>query len=139
MIRICTSTDISKLSSSQTPAFVMETLANKPLMHFRVVGGQPRPRVVRLLAQGDRLFAGHLSGVNLFCSMAISVFLKKSSFNKTLKLVVSNRKKQWSSRFTIRGFEPHHCCWYTRWKWCQSTTSLINSPSLVLPRCFKWL
>jgi len=41
------------------------------------------------------------------------------------------------SRLKGRGFEPRHRC--TRWKWCQSHTSLINTSSLVLPRYFKWL
>ena len=72
-IRICTL--ISQPGSLQTPAFVVEALADEPLMHFRVVGAQRRPRVVRLLAQGDRLFTGHLNGVDLFGSMAIGVFL----------------------------------------------------------------
>jgi len=42
-----------------------------------------------------------------------------------------------SSRSKGRGYKPPHR--YTRWKWFQSHTDLINTPSLVLPWCFKGL
>ena len=41
------------------------------------------------------------------------------------------------SRSKGHGFNPGHQ--YTRCKWCQSHTGLINAPSQVLPSCFKWL
>jgi len=42
------------------------------------------------------------------------------------------------SRSKGRGLESCQSQ-YTRGNGCQSHTGLINTPSLVLPRCFKWL
>jgi len=50
-------------------------------------------------------------------------------------LNISPIQNMWSSdgsRYKGREFEPRR--WYTWWKWCQSHTGLINTPSLNLLR-----